>query len=216
VRLAPEGRPFVAGAGTVLAILALVAGWRGGWWLSAAAVWLALTLWVVAFFRDPSREGPRGEQLVIAPADGRVTEVSEVREPDFIRGPALRISVFMNVFDVHVNRHPADGIVAYREYRAGRFLNATLDKASDENERMSLGVRTHRGPVLVRQIAGLIARRIVTDAREGDAVRQGARLGMIRFGSRVDTLLPAGAAAIRVRAGERTRAGQTVIAEWNT
>ncbi len=213
MRLAPEGRPFVAGAGAIAVVLALAAGWRGGGWLGAAGVWLALTLWVVAFFRDPARQGPRGEQLVIAPADGRVTEVVEVQEPHFIRGAAIRISVFMNVFDVHVNRHPVDGTVAYREYRPGRFLNATLDKASDENERMSLGVRAPRGPVLVRQIAGLIARRIVTDAREGDAVRQGERLGMICFGSRVDTLLPAGA-AVRVRPGERTRAGQTVIAEW--
>jgi phosphatidylserine decarboxylase len=128
-------------------------------------------------------------------------------------GPALRISVFMNVFNVHVNRHPVDGTVALRGYRPGRFLNASLDKASADNEQMSLGVRGVRGPVLVRQIAGLIARRIVTDPAVGEPVRQGERLGLIRFGSRVDTFLPPGVTP-RVAVGDRTRAGVTVIAEW--
>jgi phosphatidylserine decarboxylase len=214
VKLAPEGLPFVVGGLGVLAMLvvvALVAG-GGGWW-AAPLIWLPVALWIPAFFRDPDRVGPRGERLVIAPADGRVVSVVEVEEPDFLGGKALRVSVFMNVFDVHVNRHPVDGIVAQRRYRPGKFVNASLDKSSADNEQMSLGVRGPRGPVLVRQIAGLVARRIVTDPNVGDRVRQGERLGLIRFGSRVDTFLPPEVLP-RVRVGQRTRAGVTVIGEW--
>jgi phosphatidylserine decarboxylase len=119
----------------------------------------------------------------------------------------------MNVFNVHVNYHPMDGVVEYRHYRPGKFVNATLDKASLDNEQMSLGVRAGERRLLVRQIAGLIARRIVTDPQVGDKVRQGARLGLIRFGSRVDTLLPANAEP-RVRVGDRTVGGVTVIGAW--
>lgn len=210
---AREGRPFIATGAMVLAGLAAVAWWRGGWWTVLLVLWVPVAVWVPVFFRDPDRPGPRGDSLVLAPADGRVTEVVEVHEDDFIAGPATRISVFMNVFDVHVNRHPVSGTVAYREYRPGRFLNATLDKASEHNERMSLGVRASQGAILVRQIAGLIARRIVTDAAVGDSVSQGSRLGMIRFGSRLDTFVPAGV-ELRVKPGDRTRAGVTVIAAW--
>jgi len=214
VRLAREGLPFVIGAGAILAGFVVVARLTGGgaWWTLPLA-WLPVALWVPAFFRDPARPGPRGERLVIAPADGRVVSVIEVDEPAYVGGRALRVSVFMNVFDVHVNRHPVDGTVQLRRYHAGKFLNASLDKSSLDNEQMSLGVRSGRGPVLIRQIAGLIARRIVTDPQVGDPVRQGERLGLIRFGSRVDTFLPAGARA-RVRVGDRTRAGVTVIGEW--
>jgi phosphatidylserine decarboxylase len=204
----------VAGGLVLLGVLggaALVAG-GGGWWAMPLG-WLPVALWIPAFFRDPLRPGPRGDRLVIAPADGRVVGVTEVDEPDFVGGRALRISVFMNVFDVHVNRHPVSGTVALRRYRPGKFVHAARDKSSMDNEQMSLGVRAACGPVLVRQIAGLVARRIVTDPREGEAVRQGERLGLIRFGSRVDTYLPAGSAS-RVRVGDRTRAGVTVIGEW--
>jgi len=172
-----------------------------------------VAVWVPWFFRDPRRDGPRGAELVIAPADGRVVGVTEIEEPDFPGGRALRIAVFMNVFSVHVNRHPADGVVRRRDYRPGRFLNASLDKASVHNERMTLLVETVRGPLLIRQIAGLVARRIVTDPHEGETVRQGERLGLIRFGSRVDTFLRPGARAL-VQVGDRTRAGVTPLAEW--
>jgi phosphatidylserine decarboxylase len=214
VRLAREGLPFAIGGAAILAGLVAAARLAGGgaWWALPLA-WLPVALWVPAFFRDPARPGPRGEGLVIAPADGRVVSVVEVDEPAYVGGRALRVSVFMNVFDVHVNRHPVDGTVQLRRYHPGKFLNASLDKSSLDNEQMSLGVRSVRGPVLVRQIAGLIARRIVTDPQVGDPVRQGERLGLIRFGSRVDTFLPAGARA-RVRVGDRTRAGVTVIGEW--
>ena len=215
MRLAREGLPFVIGGGAILAAVVVVARLAGGgaWWALPLA-WLPVALWIPAFFRDPARPGPRGERLVIAPADGRVVSVVEVDEPAFVGGRALRVSVFMNVFDVHVNRHPVDGTVLLRRYHPGKFLNASLDKSSLDNEQMSLGVRSGRGPVLVRQIAGLIARRIVTDPQVGESVRQGERLGLIRFGSRVDTFLPAGAQA-RVRVGDRTRAGVTVIGEWS-
>jgi phosphatidylserine decarboxylase len=214
VSIAPEGRPFVLVGVLVLAVLVVVGYWLGGWWLAPAVAWIPVAAWVPWFFRDPSREGPRGEGLILAPADGKVVSVVELRGHEFVEGEATRVSVFMNVFNVHVNRHPVDGTVNLREYRPGRFVNATLDKASEDNEQMSLGIRNARGPVLVCQIAGLVARRIVTDPRVGDPVRQGERLGLIRFGSRVDTILPR-AASVRVREGDRTRAGVTVLAEWS-
>lgn len=212
MNLAPEGRPFVWGG---LAILIALVGagllWKSWWWL-AAGIWLPVTLWVPWFFRDPSRDGPRGDTLVLAPADGRVIAVDQISEPDFVGSEAWRISIFMNVFDVHVNRHPVSGTVTYREYRPGRFFNASLDKASVHNERMSLGITSRRNRFLIRQIAGLVARRIVSDPVEGEQVKQGERLGIIRFGSRVDLFLPSHA-AIRAQVGERAAAGLTVVAE---
>lgn len=213
MRIAPEGRPFVAIGMTVLGGLIALAGTMGGLWWSGAALWLPVAAWVPWFFRDPPRPGPRGDNKVIAPADGRVVSVLEVDEPDVIGGRALRVSIFMNVFNVHVNRYPADGEITHRNYHPGAFVNATLDKASEHNERMSLGLRSPRGPIMVRQIAGLIARRIVTDDALGARVRQGDRLGIIRFGSRVDTFLPPDVRPT-VTVGEHTVAGITVIAEW--
>ena len=207
MRIAPEGWPFIALAMLACLVLALFRLWI------PLAVWIPLTLWVIAFFRDPARPGPRGEHLLIAPADGKVISVIPIEEPDFLKGSAIRISIFMNVFNVHVNRYPADGTLTYRHYRPGRFLNAADEKASSANEQSSLGIETPRGPVLVRQIAGLVARRIVTDDSEGTTVRQGERLGLIRFGSRVDVFVPPGART-RVKVGDLTRAGQTIIAEW--
>lgn len=207
MRIAPEGWPFILGA---LAVTLVLAGFR--LWLPLAA-WLPLTGWVIAFFRDPVREGPRGERLLIAPADGMVVSVIPIDEPTFVGGPSVRIAIFMNAFNVHVNRYPADGVVAHRDYRRGRFAHAAGEKASVDNEQSSLGLTTPHGPVLVRQIAGLLARRIVTDHIVGTAVRQGQRLGLIRFGSRVDVFVPAGT-AVRVQPGDVTRAGITVIAEW--
>ena len=207
MRIAPEGWPFILFAGLVLLLLGAFRFWI------PFAIWLPLTVWVVAFFRDPAREGPRGERLVLAPADGKVVAVALVEEPTFVGGPASRISIFMNVLDVHVNRYPADGVVAYRAYNPGKFVNAATDKASLDNEQSSVGITTPRGPLLVRQIAGLIARRIVTDHAEGTGVRQGQRMGMIRFGSRVDLFLPP-AAKVLAQVGNVTRAGLTVVAEW--
>jgi len=214
VKIAPEGLPFLAIAGVVwLGALAVGVGYGGPWW-AAVALWTPITVWVAAFFRNPDRDGPRGDRLVIAPADGVVVDISEVHEPDLLAGPATRVSVFMNVFNVHVNRHPVEGTVVLRQYHPGRFFNATLDKASEHNERTSIGVESPIGPVLIRQIAGLVARRIVTDPQVGDQVAQGTRLGLIRFGSRVDTFLPPGA-QLKVGLGDRTRAGITCIAEYS-
>lgn len=208
IRIAPEGRWFILGAWCIVGLLALTGRWV---WL---ALWLPLAVWVVAFFRDPERNGPRGEDVVIAPADGKVVSVVDVDEPAFFGERATRISIFMNVFDCHVNRYPTDGRVAYRHYAPGRFLNAADEKASLENEQSSVGLTTAHGKVLVRQIAGLIARRIVTDHAVGAEVRQGDRLGMIRFGSRVDLFLPRGTRVL-VREGDKTRVGVTEVARWS-
>jgi phosphatidylserine decarboxylase len=208
IRVAPEGWPFIVVAWLVVLGLAALRFWI------PLVLWLPVAVWVVAFFRDPVRDGERGASVAIAPADGKVVDVREVDEPDFVGGRALRICIFMNVFDVHVNRYPLDGTVAYRHYNPGKFLHAADEKASLDNEQSSVGLQTARGKVLVRQIAGLVARRIVTDHGLGTSVRQGERLGLIRFGSRVDLFLPTDAIPA-VQAGDRTTAGQTVVARWN-
>lgn len=212
--IAREGLPFVAIAGAAAALALYFAGTRRSvvLWVIATAL-TVLALWVAWFFRDPERTGPRGDSLVIAPADGLVLPTVEVDEPAFLGGRALRVSIFMNVFDVHVNRYPVTGVVKYVHYNPGRFLHAASDKASLDNEQRSVGIEAGSRRVLVRQIAGLVARRIVTYSRVDERVEQGARMGLIRFGSRVDVFLPAGT-TIRVRAGERTTAGTTVIAEF--
>lgn len=180
--------------------------------IGGATIFVLLAAWVAYFFRDPERTGERGPHVVIAPADGKVVQVMEVDEPAFIHGRAIRVAIFMNVFSVHVNRYPVSGRVAYTHYNPGKFLNAAVDKASLENEQSSVGIETGTHRVLVRQIAGLIARRIVTYSRPGDPAEQGDRFGMIRFGSRVDVYLPVGSTP-RVKLGEHTSAGTTVIAE---
>jgi phosphatidylserine decarboxylase len=214
IRTAPEGRWFIAAAWAIA--LALLLGalhfQTPGWWI-AWVVWLALAVWVVAFFRDPHRNGQRGECLLLAPADGKVVSVLETDEPAFFGSRAIRVSIFMNVFDCHVNRYPTDGIVRYRHYNPGKFGHAAAEKSSLDNEQSSIGLLGSRGKVLIRQIAGLIARRIVTDHEVGTTVRQGERMGMIRFGSRVDLFLPPGTRVL-VKPGDTTRVGVTVVAEW--
>jgi len=205
--VAREGWPFIAVAWIALAILAGL-----GWWIAALA-WAPIALWVLAFFRDPRRDQVRGDELVLAPADGKVVSLIPIDEPDFVGGATTRVSIFMNVFNVHVNRYPTAGTVRYRQYTAGSFLNAAVEKASRENEQCSIGLDTAHGPILVRQIAGLVARRIVTDHQPGRQVIQGERLGLIRFGSRVDLFLPP-TATVTVASGARTRAGETVVARW--
>lgn len=213
MRIAREGLPFVIiGAAAAVAALAFATSRPSVLSWALLAVVGLVALWVPWFFRDPEREGPRGDTLAMSPADGKVVDVSEVDEPAFLRGRATRISVFMNVFSVHVNRYPVSGTVRYTHYNPGKFLNAAVEKASLENEQMSVGIDTPGGRVLVRQIAGLVARRIVTYSRDGDAAEQGARFGIIRFGSRVDVFVPA-AWRPRVRPGDRASAGLTVIAE---
>lgn len=215
IRTAPEGRWFIAASWAIA-----LAVWFGGlhfrspgWWV-AAVLATVLAIWVVAFFRDPERGGQRGDRLVLAPADGKVVSIIETDEPAFFHGRAVRISIFMNVFNCHVNRYPTDGTVQYRHYNRGKFGHAAAEKSSLDNEQSSVGLITHRGKVLIRQIAGLVARRIVTDHEVGTPVQQGQRMGMIRFGSRVDLFLPTGT-RILVRTGDHTLVGETVVAEWN-
>jgi len=214
MRVAPEGWPFIVPGWALVLLGAWVARGSPWLWVPEGAL-LLLALWLLVFFRDPVRTGPRGEQFVIAPADGKVVDIAVVEEPTYLAAQATRISIFMSVFDVHVNRYPATGAVELVRYHRGKFLHAASDKASLDNEQSSVGLRSVGGPVLVRQIAGLIARRIVTDGKPGDRVHQCERLGMIRFGSRVDVFLPLAArAAVRVAVGERVRAGATLLAEY--
>jgi phosphatidylserine decarboxylase len=213
VNFAREGYPFI-GIATILAASAFaLALARRSWslWLLAIVI-TVLALWVAYFFRDPERAGERGSNLIVAPADGKLIMITEVDEPAFIGGKAVRLSIFMNVFNVHVNRYPVDGTVEYVHYNPGRFLNAAAEKSSLENEQSSIGIDAGKHRILVRQIAGLIARRIVTYAQKGQQVKQGERMGLIRFGSRVDVFIPTDA-RLRVQLGTLTTAGTTVLAE---
>lgn len=204
--IAREGWPFLA-AGVAAA---LAAGWLAGWWWSVP-LWLAVAF-VVQFFRDPPRAIPGGERTVVSPADGRIVAVEKVEDP-YLKRPATKVSVFMNVFNVHSNRSPVDGEVKQSWYNRGAFVNAALDKASVENERSALWLRADAGAdITCVQIAGLIARRILCYAKAGDRLRRGDRFGFIRFGSRVDVYLP-GEARVKVALGEKVRAASTVLAE---
>jgi phosphatidylserine decarboxylase len=213
VSFAREGLIFIAIAALIAAGTYAIALNRRSWplWLLAFVLTI-FALWVAYFFRDPEREGARGPEVVIAPADGKVVLIQDVDEPAFMGGRSKRISIFMNVFNVHVNRYPVSGTVRYVKYNPGKFLNAAVEKSSMENEQMSVGIETGGVRILVRQIAGLIARRIVTYSKEGEHVEQAQRMGLIRFGSRVDVFLPLDA-VIKVKIGDMTIAGSTVIAE---
>jgi phosphatidylserine decarboxylase len=213
LNFAREGLLFIA-----IAAIVAIGGFgfaitRRSWglWL-AAFVLLLLALWVAYFFRDPERTGERGPSLVVSPADGKLIMITEVDEPSFIKGSAVRLSIFMNVFNVHVNRYPVEGVVTYIHYNKGKFFNAASDKSSLENEQMSVGIDSGRHRVLVRQIAGLIARRIVTYGKLKERVKQGDRMGIIRFGSRVDVFIPVGS-RVRSKVGDITTAGVTILAE---
>lgn len=204
-----EGWPFIAGFAVVAILLSLFSHTLG-------AVGLLLTLWCAWFFRDPPRTTPSREGLVIAPADGVVTLIEPAVPPAELgvgSAPRMRVSIFMNVFDVHVNRAPAAATVTKIAYRPGRFLNAALDKASEENERQSLRFQLPDGrDLLVVQIAGLVARRIIGWVPEGQVMQAGERFGMIRFGSRVDVYLPDGVEPL-VCEGQQSVAGETILAD---
>jgi phosphatidylserine decarboxylase len=204
-----EGYKFLAiGAGVSLLLF----------WLWPPAAWLAVlvTAWIAYFFRDPPRVTPLRDGLVVAPGDGRISAIERVRPPPELGlgdTPRVRVSIFLSVFDVHVNRAPVAGRIVRSVYVAGSFLNASLDKASDENERRALVIATGSGVEIgVVQIAGLIARRIVTFVSEGDSVGIGERLGLIRFGSRVDLYLPPEHGPL-VAVGQRAVGGETVFAD---
>lgn len=213
MKVAREGIPFI-----LIAVLLAAAAWGLGVqhgsvsWSLLAGVLSIVAAWVVYFFRDPERTGDRGANLVISPADGRVVMITDVDEPSFVHGKATRISIFMNIFNVHVNRYPVSGTVKYVQYNPGKFLHAAAEKASLDNEQMSVGLETGGRLVLVRQIAGAIARRIVTYSKVGDTATQADRFGLIRFGSRVDVFVPTNS-KVRVQVGEKPVAGTTVLAE---
>ncbi len=207
-RLRPEGRIFVAAFAAAALLLFLVADFLG--WIG-----VILTVWCAFFFRDPDRITPIEAGLVISPADGVVQEtVIAIPPPELRMGdvPMKRVGVFMNVFDCHVNRSPVNGTIVASAYRPGAFLNADLDKASEDNERRAIHIRTDGGAdIAVVQIAGLVARRIICWTPDGHDLEAGERYGMIRFGSRVDIYLPKSARILAV-AGQRAVAGETVIA----
>ncbi len=204
--IATEGYPFIALFGFVTLVFALL-----GWGFLTLLL-LALTLFTVYFFRNPERAIPTETDAVVAPADGKVIFVGEVMEDRYFQGPAVKVSIFMSVFDVHVNRAPVSGKVVEQFYNKGEFFNASLDKASLQNEQAGLLLETPEGRrLLVVQIAGLIARRIVTYPQLGDAVERGRRYGLIRFGSRVDVYLPPGT-DVAVTIGDRTVAGESILA----
>ena len=203
--IAREGWSFL---GAAIAAALLVAWFAGGWW--SAPVWLA-GLFVLQFFRDPPRSVPGDANTVVSPADGRVVAVESSRDPYLLRD-ALKVSVFMNVFNVHSNRSPVDGEVRQTWYQPGAFLNAALDKASLENERNALWLRTATGAdVTCVQIAGLIARRILCYVKAGDRLARGERFGFIRFGSRVDVYLPV-SARVKAALGDKVHGGSSILA----
>jgi len=203
--IAREGWPFLAAA----VAAAVLVGWlAGGWW--SVPVWIA-ALFVLQFFRDPPREVPDDPDAVVSPADGRIVAVEKARDP-WLERDALKISVFMNVFNVHSNRAPVDGTVVRRWYHPGAFVNAALDKASLENERNALHLRTADGrDVTCVQIAGLVARRILCYVEAGAELERGQRFGFIRFGSRVDVYLPPEAQAVAAL-GDKVSAAESVLA----
>ncbi len=204
--IAREGWPFLG----VAVVCSLVASALWGW-LGALPFWL-INLFVLQFFRDPARHAPAGEGLVLSPADGRIVAVEETDDP-WLKRRALKISVFMNVFNVHSNRAPVDGEVKGHWYNPGKFVNADLDKASTENERNALWFQTQAGKdVTCVQVAGLIARRILCYAQPGDRFSRGQRYGFIRFGSRVDVYLPTDAKP-RVALGDKVHASSDVLAQ---
>jgi phosphatidylserine decarboxylase len=205
----PEGYPFIG----AFALASLILFWI---WSPLGWIGCLLTLWCALFFRDPKRVTPQGEGIVVAPADGRVSLIVQAVPPAELGlgdRPLPRISIFMSVFNCHVNRSPVAGRIERIAYRPGKFINAELDKASEDNERNSLVIATPGGRIGVVQIAGLVARRIVSFVHEGQSLSAGERFGLIRFGSRLDVFLPDGAKPL-VAEGQTAIAGETVLADF--
>jgi phosphatidylserine decarboxylase len=204
--IAKEGYPYIIVLATVTVAFYLL------WGMPASLPPLIVGMFVLYFFRDPDRNIPNGREFVVSPADGKIIKIDHIDEPDFIGNRTLRISIFMSPFNVHVNRAPLDGIVRKIEHKKGGFKAAYTDLAALENEHVSMLLDTEFGPVLVRQIAGLVARRIVCRMREGDSLKKGQRYGIIKLGSRVDLFLPADAEPL-VNVKDRVKAGSTVVAK---
>jgi phosphatidylserine decarboxylase len=204
IPVAAEGWPFILPL-AVVTVLCFVSGWK-----NTGYVVFALTLFVLFFFRDPERSVPKGAGVVVSPADGKVIVVKDVYEPDYLKQDVKQISIFLSVFNVHVNRSPIGGTVETVKYNPGKFLVASVDKASLDNEQTAMVISNGKNKVLVKQIAGLIARRIVCYAKPGDTVKAGERYGLIRFGSRVDLFLPKNT-DLMVKVGDRIKGSRDVI-----
>lgn len=205
IPVASEGWPFIIPL-VIVTTLLFAFGWK-----NTAYVSLVLTLFVLFFFRDPERAAPEGKGLVVSPADGKVIVVKDIYEPDYLKQDVKQISIFLSVFNVHVNRFPLEGTVEAVKHNPGKFHVASVDKASLANEQTAMVIASGKHKVLVKQIAGLIARRIVCYARPGDAIRTGERYGLIRFGSRVDIFLPKDF-ELKVKVGDRLKGASDVIA----
>ncbi len=207
IPVAREGIPFIGAAVGVT----LITGWLG--WTIVAVGGAVLTLFVAWFFRNPYRVVPQGLRVVVAPGDGKVIAIDEEFEPRFIKDRSIRVTIFLNVFDVHINRIPCEGVVEQVQYQPGLFLVASRPDATLRNEQNALMIRTVQGAkVLCVQVAGLIARRIVCWISPGDRAIVGERFGLIRFGSRMDTFLPIGT-AVKVTVGDRVKGGETILGE---
>jgi phosphatidylserine decarboxylase len=214
MRFAREGYPFML-AGSVLAVAAWILFARvGTWGVVPAALLTVPTAFIFYFFRDPEREQPTGDGFVLSPGDGKIIDIREVNEASFVEGPCRRITIFLSVFNVHVQRAPVSGSVTHRAYKPGGYAVAWHPKASEKNEQSSIGLITQGQKVLVRQIAGLIARRIVTYPEEGEQITRGDRIGLIRFGSRVDLFLPLDW-PLTCSVGDKAIGGSTVFARIN-
>jgi phosphatidylserine decarboxylase len=205
--IAPEGLPFIIAAGVLTLVLS------GFCFLKTAAFTLAATLFIAWFFRNPERKIPTDRGAVVSPADGKVIKIEQARRDDLASGSFLKISIFMNIFNVHVNRIPYSGTIKLIRYTKGRFVSANLDKAAVENEQNAIVIATDKGrEIITVQIAGLIARRIVCWIKEGMPVAKGERFGLIRFGSRLDVYLPP-ETSITVKLGDKVRSGETILGE---
>jgi len=217
MRIAPEGMPFIVGGLVAAAVLGWVArslqteGMAGPALTTLAVLGALFSVFSLWFFRNPTPVLPSDASAVVSPAEGKVVEITTLDETSFMGGRATRISIFLSVFNVHVQRAPLTGTVRLREYHPGLYLAAWEPKASEANERATLGIQTEHGPILVRQIAGLVARRIVTDPAVDQPVERGDRIGLIRFGSRVDLFIPP-SWNVEVEVGDRVRVGETVMA----
>lgn len=212
--MAREGIPIISGI-TLVAILLWVVTFATGLKTMAVPAGIAVLgfLFSVYFFRDPERTVAAKAAAVVSPADGKIIDIQETEEPDFIKGKALKISVFLSVFDVHVNRIPLAGVIRFKEHRKGRFLVASNENASSQNEHVSLGIECQNQlKITVKQVAGLIARRIICRAESGESYATGQRYGLIRFGSRTDLYLPI-STHLNIKKGDRVKGGLTVIGE---
>jgi phosphatidylserine decarboxylase len=204
IPVAKEGWPFIL-ALAIFTMALFVFGWTSIGMLS-----LILTLFVLSFFRDPERIVPEGQNVVVSPADGKVVVIKDIYEPDYLQEEVTQISIFLSVFNVHVNRTPIGGVIETVKYNPGRFHIASVDKASLANEQIGMVIRDGNRRLLVKQIAGFIARRVVCYAKPGDMIKKGDRYGLIRFGSRADIFLPKDA-EIKVQLGDRVKGARDII-----